>query len=507
MDAEGTTSTWSVRAEGAERLGRIAPPPGVDARLLAGLDGQRKSVSATVVVGLMRVADLLLIALAALVVSPFIDREFPPSREYVTAVGLGLVVATVLFNVWHAYDQEYVFQRGLRTGRILAGWAGTVGILLCIAFALKTSEFYSRLWGFSWFVLTPALLILQRFAMSFLVVRWVRTARLADRTVIVGASEHGQRLASHLNRHGDIRTRVVGFVDDRHDRVPSYSHGHYVLGNVDRLVELIRENKVDQVFIALPWTAEKRVLQIIGQLSMTPVHIRLAPDLLGFEFTNRQFASVAGLPMLRVFDRPISDWAQVVKAAEDRIGALLLLILLSPAMALVALAIKLDSPGPVLFRQKRSGFNNELIEVFKFRSMFADQADADGAMQAQRGDPRVTGVGRILRALSLDELPQLLNVLRGEMSLVGPRPHAVGTRTGGRLFEDVVDRYAARHRVKPGMTGWAQVNGWRGETDTIEKLRNRVEHDLYYIDHWSFWFDVRILLRTVLAVLDQKNAY
>ncbi len=242
------------------------------------------------------------------------------------------------------------------------------------------------------------------------------------------------------------------------------------------------------------------------ELALTPVPVRLAPDLAGHGFGGGTFAEFAELPMLRLFDRPISGWSRFSKAVEDIVLAAVLLVILAPLTAMIAVAIKIDSPGPVLFRQTRKGFNNSLIPVWKFRTMFADATDAAGAVQARRGDPRVTRIGRILRRTSLDELPQLLDVLGGRMSLVGPRPHALSAKAEGRLFEEVVHRYAARHRVKPGITGWAQVNGWRGETDTIAKIQRRVEHDLFYIDNWSIWFDVRILIRTVWHVLRADNA-
>lgn len=487
--------------------GRAAPALAIEGRAIRSVRAERAPISANVVVGILRMSDLGLTVLAAGLAFAFSNAHPTLRTEYLGAIGLGLMAAGVFWTSWGAYDHDYVFQRSLRIGRLLNGWFCAVGLLVLIAFALKVSVVYSRTWAFAWFMLTPGLLVLERLAFSFLVLYWVRTDRLADRTVIVGASEHGQRLAAHLNAQGDIRTRVVGFVDDRQERVPTHSHGHRVLGNLDHLVALIRGNMVDQVFIALPWTAEKRVLQIISHLAMTPVHIRLAPDLLGFEFTNREFASVAGLSMLRVFDRPISGWAQVLKTAEDRIGGGLLLLLLSPLMLLIALLIKLDSRGPVLFRQNRYGFNNDLIGVYKFRSMYTDRTDENCEVQTGQNDPRVTKIGRYLRAWSLDELPQLLNVVRGEMSLVGPRPHALSTKAAGRLFEEVVDRYAARHRVKPGITGWAQVNGWRGETDTPEKIQQRVKHDLEYIENWSIAFDLYILLVTPLALLKTDNVY
>ena len=259
--------------------------------------------------------------------------------------------------------------------------------------------------------------------------------------------------------------------------------------------------------VALPWQAAARLRDVVQQLAVTPIAIRLAPDLAAFDYAGRSFVQVAGLPMLHLFDRPISGWSRVTKAAEDYLLGTLFLILLSPLLLIIALAIKLDSPGPTLFRQRRLGFNNNPIEVWKFRSMHADKEDPDCLVQVTKDDPRVTRVGRLLCRTSFDELPQLANVLRGEMSIVGPRPHAPGTRARGQLFEEVVERYAARHRVKPGITGWAQVNGWRGETNTLEKIQKRVEYDLYYIDNWSIWFDLRIIARTVAVLLRDNRAY
>jgi exopolysaccharide biosynthesis polyprenyl glycosylphosphotransferase len=208
-----------------------------------------------------------------------------------------------------------------------------------------------------------------------------------------------------------------------------------------------------------------------------------------------------------LFDRPISGRSYALKLVEDLAFAGIALLFMAPLMLVIAAAINLDSPGPVLFKQRRFGFNNNLIEVWKFRTMRTDCADADADVQTTKQDPRVTRVGQFLRKSSLDELPQLINVLRGEMSIVGPRPHAVATKAEGQLFENVVYGYAARHRVKPGITGWAQVNGWRGETDTIDKIRKRVEHDLYYIDHWSVWLDLYIMVKTCLVVFRDENAY
>ena len=257
----------------------------------------------------------------------------------------------------------------------------------------------------------------------------------------------------------------------------------------------------------LPWQEEARIEALVHRLATTPVHIYLAPDLAGYHFVGRGLTQVGLLPMVNILSRPISGWDRVWKGLEDRVLAALFLALLALPMAAIVLAIKLDSTGPVLFRQKRLGFNDMPFELWKFRTMHAHMVDPDCIVQATRDDERVTPVGRFLRRTSLDELPQLFNVLRGEMSIVGPRPHAAATKAQGHLFDEIVDRYAARHRVKPGMTGWAQVNGWRGETDTEEKIRNRVEHDLYYIDNWSIGLDLLIIAKTPAVLFKDDKAY
>ncbi|HEY9549205.1 MAG TPA: undecaprenyl-phosphate glucose phosphotransferase, partial [Kiloniellaceae bacterium] len=340
---------------------------------------------------------------------------------------------------------------------------------------------------------------------------WVQglsvAGRFANRTVIVGAGDQGQRLADYLQRHGDADTRLVGFADDRATRVPQQSDGLPLLGTVSDLIAMIRHDQVDQVIVALPWTADQRLRVVVGKLEKTPVPIRLAPDVAAFSFPDRRFVTVGRLPMMQLFERPISGWSFVAKTLEDRLLAVALLLAFSPLLAAIAVAIKLESPGPVLFRQKRYGFNHNLFECWKFRTMHHHMTDADAAVLTRRDDARVTRVGRFLRRTSLDELPQLINVLKGDMSLVGPRPHATAAKAAGRLYEEAVDAYAARHRVKPGITGWAQVNGWRGETDTVEKIQRRVEYDLFYIENWSLALDLRILLRSAFVFIGDREAY
>jgi exopolysaccharide biosynthesis polyprenyl glycosylphosphotransferase len=249
-------------------------------------------------------------------------------------------------------------------------------------------------------------------------------------------------------------------------------------------------------------------LQMLKKLWVLPVDIRLAAHTNKLRFRPRAYSFIAGVPVLDVADKPITDWDVVTKWLFDKVVGGIALMCLSPIMLIAAIAIKLDSRGPVFFKQRRYGFNNELIEVYKFRSMYVDQCDATASKLVQKGDPRVTRVGAFIRKTSIDELPQLINVVfKGNLSLVGPRPHAVHAKAADRLYDEAVDGYFARHRVKPGITGWAQVNGWRGETDTEEKIKRRVEHDLDYIENWSVLFDLVILAKTPLALAKTESAY
>ena len=248
--------------------------------------------------------------------------------------------------------------------------------------------------------------------------------------------------------------------------------------------------------------------KMLKTLWVLPVDIRLSAHTNKLRFRPRSYSYIGNVAVLDMFDKPIADWDVVMKWLFDKIVGSLALLCALPIMAIIAIAIKLDSRGPVLFKQKRYGFNNELVEIYKFRSMYVDQADVNADKLVTVDDPRVTRVGRFIRKTSLDELPQLFNVVfAGNLSLVGPRPHALQAKAADRLYDEAVDGYFARHRVKPGITGWAQIHGWRGETNSQEKIQQRVEHDLYYIENWSILLDIYILLRTPFALLRTENAY
>jgi Undecaprenyl-phosphate glucose phosphotransferase len=344
----------------------------------------------------------------------------------------------------------------------------------------------------------------------FLAVRkWTREGRLTRRTVIVGGGVAGAHVIEALQRQKDSCVKIIGLFDDRGDeRSSTDCAGERKLGVVDDLVEFGRRTRVDLVIFSLPIAAEDRILQMLKKLWVLPVDIRLAAHTSKMQFRPRSYSYIGTVPVLDVFNRPIADWDVVMKWLFDKLIGGVMLVLALPVMALIAIAIKLESRGPVLFKQKRYGFNNDLIEVYKFRSMYAEAADVNASKLVTKDDPRVTRVGRFIRKASLDELPQLFNVaLKGNLSLVGPRPHAVNAKAEAKLYDEAVDGYFARHRVKPGITGWAQINGWRGETDTQEKIQRRVEHDLYYIENWSVLLDLYIVAHTPFALLKTENAY
>jgi Undecaprenyl-phosphate glucose phosphotransferase len=487
----------------------LANRPG-HARSDVGIAGSpSKPLARTLPIELLRLYDMAAIGLSGL--GAYLAYVVPPSNDldrYPRSIMLGVFVAAILCQVFNVYSSAYVFSRGLGARRVLVAWTLTFGVFLGVVFTLKIANGYSRIWAASWFVSAALLLLLGRILLSRLTLSWAKHGRFAYRTLIVGIGENAQRLLEQLKARGDLRTQIVGFVDVDTEQPPKDDfHGYPVFRDISQVLALLRQNAADEVIVALPWSGEEKLYDLITLLATVPISIRLAPNLLGFRFPNRKFTTRAGLPMLKLFDRPISGWSYVVKLIEDQLLAVSALALTAPLFLLIAAAIKLDSPGPVFFKQKRFGFNDSVILVWKFRTMRTECADTREETGTTKNDPRVTRVGRILRKSSLDELAQLINVVRGEMSVVGPRPHVLAGEARGQLYQDVVNCYAARHKVKPGITGWAQVNGWRGHTDTVEKIRKRVEYDMYYINNWSPWFDVYIIIRTFRAVFRADNAY
>ncbi|GGE03655.1 undecaprenyl-phosphate glucose phosphotransferase [Polymorphobacter glacialis] len=458
----------------------------------------------------VRVLEFLTV-LASGALATFLVRD-SLSVEAVSSYGRVVFVAAIAYGVLAeslgCYDIDAQFSLRRAWQRVATTWVTVALFMITLGFLLKSSDVVSRGWALGWFVAGGLTLLMLRAISTIWVRRLKNRGTFNQRVAIFGAGAQGARFADYVQSHDRLTISLVGFFDDRRDgRVPAEASNVPVLGNLSALVSMIRDGHVDQVVVALPWSAETRLQQVVSRLALTPVKIRLAPDLASFAFARRPLVMLGEMPVMTLFERPISGMDAAVKSIEDKVLTLCILAVIWPILLIAAIAVKLDSAGPVFFRQPREGFNNKHFHVLKFRSMYHDRAEVHAINQASREDPRITRVGRILRRTSIDELPQLFNVLMGDMSLVGPRPHAPHTRAGGRLFSEVVASYAARHKVKPGITGWAQVCGWRGETDTEDKLLKRFDHDLHYIENWSLGFDFYILFRTIGSVLLPKNAF
>jgi Undecaprenyl-phosphate glucose phosphotransferase len=395
------------------------------------------------------------------------------------------------------------------------GWTflrSASAVIIAGAVAYKSLDYFliplERSLLLDWMLIVTAHLGLSRLAAQL----WARPiaseGRFRKRIAVVGGGRVADDALHALEASRHLELEVIGLFDDR-DEVRSLqaAHAHTKMGKITDLATYARNHRVDLIIVAIPLSAEARLLHILKRLWELPVDVRISGKASSLKFSAKAYTYIGRLPLLAMFDRPLMGWGLFLKNVFDRVIASAAIVMLAPVMLAVAIAIRLESKGPILFKQKRYGFNNELIEVFKFRSMYANRCDAHAATLVSKGDPRVTRVGRLIRKTSLDELPQLFNVLTGQLSLVGPRPHATQAKAADTLYEQVVDGYFARHRVRPGITGWAQINGWRGETDTREKIEQRVKHDLDYIDHWSLMLDVKILARTPFALLKGENAY
>jgi putative colanic acid biosynthesis UDP-glucose lipid carrier transferase len=393
--------------------------------------------------------------------------------------------------------------------RVWRCWALTMVCLLVAAYLTRTSDSYARLWASAWFLTGLIGFGAVRLASMQFLLHWRRQGRLARMVAIVDLDGTGRALAARLR----TEQRLMGGSADDLRLMGVFAAGSHAARTdaprsprIDDLLAMAQLFRIDDVLVTVSWPGDAAMRDVLRRLATLPTTVRLCPVLpQGLPASHGEAELLLGSPTLVVSRRPLSGWHVVGKRAEDLILGSLMLVVLAPLMLLIAAAVRLESPGPALFRQKRLGFNNNPMTVFKFRSMtHAPQREECAVPQATRNDPRVTRLGRLLRRSSLDELPQLLNVLRGDMSLVGPRPHAVAHNVH---YAALIDDYLGRHRVQPGITGWAQVNGWRGETDTIEKMQKRVEFDLAYIERWSVMFDLRIILQTALGMFFHRHAY
>jgi Undecaprenyl-phosphate glucose phosphotransferase len=470
----------------------------------------KRAYSPIVVAGFVRVIEAGLVAAVGLALYFWYVAPVGDSARYYLASIAGISVLSLFaFQAADIYQIQAFRGHEKQYMRLASAWSVVFLIAVAASYFTRAGDEFSRAWLGSYYAAGLFVLIAFRRALFLVVRRWTREGRLDRRTVVVGAGGSGERLIAEMAAQRDSDARVIGVFDDRGDERSSTTCGGVPkLGTVEDLVEFARHTRVDLVIFSLPVSAEGRILQMLKKLWVLPVDIRLAAHSNKLRFRPRSYSYIGRVPVLDISDRPIADWDIVMKWLFDKIIGSLALLALAPVMAVIALAIKLDSKGPVLFKQRRHGFNNELVEVYKFRSLYTEFTDTNATKQVSKNDSRVTRVGRFIRKTSLDELPQLFNVVfSGTLSLVGPRPHALNAKAAEHSYDEAVDGYFARHRVKPGITGWAQINGWRGETDSPEKIQRRVEHDLYYIENWSLLLDIYILLRTPLAVFNMQNAY
>jgi Undecaprenyl-phosphate glucose phosphotransferase len=469
-------------------------------------------LSRTLIAAVQMVGDGLILTLCSYISLGVViytqphDAHYPISHflYFVSTVGTTIIMIFA-FARSGMYD---VFDTSSSIGKLrttLKDLAAAILLLTACLFILKISDNVSRLWLATWCMTSAVALCGFRLFTASAAQSLRRSGRLTKNVAIVGASEVGQQLAAKFIQEC-ADTRLIGIFDERQSRIARNGSCNATVNQLPVLYELLCRGCVDEIVIAIPPYASCRILELSRRFHPFAVALRvLAPQ--GYEnfqvLDSRRYGDIG---TFRVMDKPFDEVAALVKRIEDMVIAAFCLLFTLPLMLVIALAIKLDSRGPVLFRQKRLGVNNLPFNLLKFRSMYVEQTDLLGHQLTRVGDPRITRVGRFLRRTSLDELPQLINVLRGEMSLVGPRPHALAANAAGISYARAISEYPIRHRVKPGMTGWAQVNGWRGETRTIEQIRRRVEHDLYYIENWSLAFDLVILGRTVFAVLSRANA-
>jgi len=449
------------------------------------------------------VGDALLIGISLVFVTRLYAITWSDKYNLLLAISIGLFLFVA--GVQRLYTDSAVMSLTKRAVKISYIWLIIVMTLLLLGSATKTSADYSRLTMFTWFAVTPVLMILWYTALLWLQNTLYKRGWNIRRVAIAGARDLGKQVAYSLINSHNMGMKPVGFYDDRktngprplvHDPLP-------IVGTMEDLVRAARDGDIDVVFIALPMRAEERIKMLVSKLSDTTASVYIVPDFFMFDLLSARWGNIGGLPVVSIYDTPFYGIDGWLKRSFDVVMASAILVLVALPMLFIAAAIKLTSPGPVLFKQRRYGINGEMIEVYKFRSMTVTEED-DEVRQATKGDARVTKLGAFLRRTSLDELPQFFNVLFGSMSIVGPRPHAV---SHNEEYRGLISGYMLRHKVKPGITGLAQVNGWRGETDTLEKMQKRIEYDLEYINSWSVWLDAKIVLKTITHGFVGKNAY
>ncbi|MYM88095.1 undecaprenyl-phosphate glucose phosphotransferase [Rugamonas sp. FT82W] len=447
-----------------------------------------------------RVLDPLLIMGALYLLSVVFGLPF---------TGYDLILMTLSYFVTSSVYQHVDPYRTWRSGRmwayardVLVGWCISAAILIFLGVASGLTRHYNTRLVLSWFVVTPFLLLISHLAMRKLGSSPGNASEVRS-VIIVGANDVGLKFASTIEKNPNLFMAVRGFFDDRtEDRRPPGMQ-HPMLGKMVDIPGFVRENNIKMIFISQPISAQPRIRKLVDELQDTTASVYFLPDIYIFDLMQARFDNVGGMPVIAICETPFTGFNSMVKRCSDILLATLILIGLLPFMLVIGMCVKLTSPGPAIFRQRRYGLYGEEIIVYKFRSMTVSE-DGNKVVQATKNDQRVTRVGAFLRKSSLDELPQFINVLQGRMSIVGPRPHAVAHN---EQYRKLIKGYMLRHKVKPGITGWAQVNGLRGETATLDKMEARIQYDLDYLRRWSLLLDLWIIARTVLVVAQRENAH
>jgi putative colanic acid biosynthesis UDP-glucose lipid carrier transferase len=424
------------------------------------------------------------------------------SSEYVSLALLAMMLSAIFIDeTLPARNKIRIF--GGYIGSIITGWLIVVSVLLLIGYATKSSADYSRLILFGWFLLNPFAILFGKWIIQEITVKLMTFAGNRRRVVIAGITPVSKQLAENIESDNRLGMTFLGFFEDRSpDRFGELKHGE-LLGPLSDLAEYVNRNAVDVIYISLPIKHLVRTQVLIEQLHDTTASVYYVPDIFVFDLIQSRADDIHGIPVLALLETPFHGYNGLLKRLFDLFVATMILLLISPLLIVISVAVKMSSPGPVIFKQRRYGLAGEKITVYKFRTMTVTE-DGDVVRQATRDDERFTRIGQWLRKRSLDELPQFLNVIQGRMSIVGPRPHAVAHN---ELYRKLIKGYMLRHKVLPGITGWAQVNGCRGETAEVDQMRDRIRFDLEYLRHWSLWFDFKIILRTAGLVINDDKAH
>jgi len=450
---------------------------------------------------LFKALDMVLIYTSLFTLSLFF-----PHIEWVPHYNLLALVSILIFvfaaESVHLYQSWRGVDFSLLVKRVLIVWFVTIISLMMLGYVNKITAEYSRMLVSLWLVAVPILLLVWRTVFKG-VLNYFRSKGYNSRQVaVLGVNSLANQVIGHIEKNPSLGMLLEGLYDDRgedrHDQLVCP-----IVGDTETLVKNAQDGKIDLVYITLPMRAEERIKDVVNKLADTTVTVYLVPDIYTYQLFNGSWTNMAGHPVVSVFESPFLGVNSFAKRVQDIILSIIILTVISPLLLVISVAVKMTSVGPVLFKQRRYGMSGEEISVWKFRSM-TTQDNGSEIKQATKNDARITRLGGFLRRTSLDELPQFFNVLTGGMSIVGPRPHAVAHN---EFYRNQIRGYMLRHAVKPGITGWAQINGWRGETEKLEKMEGRIEHDLWYIGNWSSWLDIKIIFLTIFKGFIDRNAY